>query len=132
MLIQNQNSTEDIGQFVRQSLNKGNGNCSNEDFEKVVKIFEKCSNGIPDYTYFTDASGNSSYGFYYGYLQLEKYDADPRAFYDLLEIDNRIGWSNPNHIEHHIFVYKAIKIIKDQKVSLKIKTFFSSTKNEKL
>ena len=124
MVIQNQNSTEDIRKFVRAALNEQNRNCSNVDFEKIVEIFKNYSKGIPDDIEFQDNSGNLSYGFYYGFLRLKKYETDPKPFYNLLEIDNRIGWSNPNHIEHHIFYFKAIKIIKDQKVSLKIKTFF--------
>jgi len=43
----------------------------------------------------------------------------PRAFFDILEIDREIGWTNPKHVETRVFYWKALKVIKDEEVSFK-------------
>ena len=104
------------------SLNYRNKACSNGEIQKIVKIFEKCQNGIPETVSRTDGNGNESFGFYIGLLRLEKYKTDPKLFFQMLEIDQKIGWTNPDHVEEVVFYHKGIKIIEDQNVSLKKKT----------
>jgi len=100
-------------------LNNQNKTCSGEEVEQIVKIFEQCKNGIPEYAKFQDDNGDVSYGFYIGLLNLEKHETDPKLFFQILEIDQKIGWTNPDHVEEYVFFYKGIKIIDDQNVSLK-------------
>jgi len=114
-------------------LNNKNKTCSNEDIHKIIKIFEKCKNGIPKTAGFGDDNGNESYGFYLGLLDLEKYETDPKMFFQLLEIDQKIGWTNPDHVEENVFYCKGIKIIEDQNVSLKKINFSANIqKSEKV
>ena len=100
-------------------LNYRNKTCSDEEIHKIIKIFEKCKNGIPETVGYKDDNGNTSYGFYVGLLRLEKYETDPKLFFQILEIDQKIGWTNPEHVEELVFYFKGIKIIEDQNVSLK-------------
>ena len=100
-------------------LNNQNKPCSDGDIKKIIKIFEQCKNGIAETARFIDDNGNSSYGFYIGLLLLEKYETDPKLFFQILEIDQKIGWTNPDHVEETVFYFKGIKIIHDQNVSLK-------------
>ena len=79
--------------------------------------------GIPKVAGFTDTKGNESSGFYCGLLESEKYKTEPEPFFQLLEIDQKIGWTNPEHVEYFIFLSKGIKIIEDQNVSLFILCF---------
>jgi len=64
-----------------------------------------------------DANGDYSSGFYFGLLFLDKYESCPELFFQLLEIDEKIGWTDPDHVEQAVFRYKGIKIIKDEPVS---------------
>jgi len=128
---------------VEYWLNTQNKTCSGGDIQKIVKIFEKCKNQIPKYckcmhgqfdtgryvSRYVDDSGKASYGFYIGLLRLEKYETDPKLFFQILEIDQKIGWVNPDHVEENVFYYKGIKIIEDQNVSLK-KFKFSANKTK--
>jgi len=100
-------------------------NCSNNDIEKIVKIYEKNLEGIPKLAGFRDDNGDESYGFYCGLLESENYNTEPKPFFQLLEIDQKIGWTNPEHVEYCIFRHKAIKIIEDQNVSLFILNLLS-------
>jgi len=100
-------------------LNNQNKVCSDGDINKIIKIFEKCKNGIPQMLGHRDDNGNVSLGFYIGLLILEKYETDPKLFFQILEIDQKIGWTNPDHVEEVVFYQKGIKIIEDQNVSLK-------------
>ena len=94
-------------------------------FKKIVEILKKSKNGIPKYASYTAGNGNISCGFYIDLLFLETYETCPKLFFQLLEIDRNIGWTNPDHVEECVFRYKGIKIIKDENVSLKILTFFN-------
>ena len=84
----------------------------------MVELFVKNSKGIPKIVRWRDQSGNTSNGFYIGFLKLSKWNTDPIPFFKILEIDQKIdnNWTNPKHIEDAIFFYKAIKIIKDKQV----------------
>ena len=44
-------------------------------------------------------------------------DTDPKPFFDILEIDKKIGWIKAEHLESRVFTYKAIKVIKDENVN---------------
>ena len=44
-----------------------------------------------------------SFGFYFLYLKSTKYKADPKDFFQILENDRKMGWTNPAHVEHLIF-----------------------------
>ena len=105
-------------------LNYQNKTCSDGDIKTVIKIFQKCGNGIPATAGYRDYNGNTdltcrSCGFYIGLLALEKHETDPKLFFEILEIDQKIGWTNPDHVEFQIFFHNGIKIIEDQRVSLK-------------
>ena len=106
-------------------LNAENKICSAEDIQKIVEIFENCKNGIPKSASFEDENGNVSYGFYTELLDLEKYNTDPNLFFQILEIDQKLGWSNSDHIEELVFLHKGIKIIQDENVSFKFFKLFS-------
>ena len=103
------------------ALNNQNKLCSDGQIHKIIQIFEKCKSGIPDYgdNGYKDDNGIESYGFYIALLRLEKYETDPKLFFQILEIDQKIGWTNPDHVEETVFYFKGIKIIHDQNVSLK-------------
>jgi len=113
---------------VEDVLNDENKICSEDDIQKIVEIFENCKNGIPKSASYEDENGNVSYGFYTELLDLEKYNTDPNLFFQILEIDQKIGWSNPDHIEELVFLYKGIKIIQDKNVSFKFFKLFSKEK----
>ena len=87
---------------------------------------------VPDFASCIDYKGNESFGFYIGLLRSEKWETEPKAFFDLLKIDRKIGWKNDDHIETCIFFFKAIKIIEDHNVSLfcLIFTLFFRNKNK--
>ena len=106
-------------------LNDQNRTCSDGEIDIIIKIFEKC-NVILESGRFKDDKGNISYGFYLGLLSSTKYETDPKLFFQLLEIDEKIGWANPDHVEETVFYYKGIKIIEDQNVSLKKKITFQT------
>ena len=63
-----------------------------------------------------DVDGEFSFGFYLLFLRITKYDATPKPFFKILEVDQKIGWSNPAHVELNVFLHKAIKIIADEQV----------------
>jgi len=91
--------------------------------ETIVKIYKENVNRIPKTAGFKDDKGNRSSGFYCGLLQSVKYETEPKAFFELLQIDQKIGWTNPAHVEY--CVYKGIKIIHDQNVSFYNFNFFT-------
>ena len=53
------------------------------------------------------------------FLKLEKWEADPKAFLEILEIDQSIGWVNDADVEFSVFYWKGLKIIEDKDVSYK-------------
>lgn len=110
---------------------------SADDLMLVATLFEQNTSGRTSLEYGTvedavenagcrDAVGEESFGFYLLYLRLTKYDATPKPFFKILEVDQKIGWSNPAHVELNIFQHKAIKIIADEQVSGK--TFITTLK----
>ena len=102
-------------------------NCPDIYLDKLTELFEKYSNGIPQYFGYTDQSGKESNGFYVEFLRLSKTETDPIGFFEILKIDEKIGWINYEHLEETIFGYKAIKVIKDKKVNFNI--FSNKNKN---
>jgi len=96
-----------------------------------VKVYEENLNGIPKSAGYTDDNGNESSGFYIGLLESEKYETEPKAFLELLEIDKKIGWTNPEYVEYYVFLQKGIKIINDQNVSFYNFNFCFSKKSDK-
>ena len=82
-----------------------------------MTIYEENLKGIPKTAGYIDANGNESSGFYIGLLESEKYETKPEAFFELLKIDQKIGWTNPEHVEYKVFYDKGIKIINEQYVS---------------
>ena len=93
---------------------------SEKDLEMVTTLFENNTNGIPEWTGFGDADGTTSNGFYYLFLRLTKHKAEPEPFLQILQVDQKIGWTNPAHVETLVFQYKAMKIIADEQVSDRI------------
>ena len=83
-----------IREFVGGWLKYQNRTCSNLDIQKLINIFDKCKNGVPGVAKHTDDKGNVSYGFYIGILCLERYETDPILFFEVLEIDQKIGWAS--------------------------------------
>ena len=124
-------------------VNTQNKTCSVEDIQTITEMFAKCKNQIPECCNcrdgkfntgrymgrYMDDNGNISYGFYIGLLRLEKYETDPKLFFQILEIDQKIGWINPDHVEENVFYYKGIKIIEDQNVRFKKCKFSANTPN---
>ena len=96
--------------------------CSEEDLNFVTLLFEHHTEGIPPYETIS-RDGQLSFGFYYCYLKLTMYEADPEIFHQLLKLDQKIGWTNPAHVEIMVFLCKGIKIIEDEKVMDKAKHF---------
>jgi len=106
----------ELRKWVQFYLNEVNKTCSKNDANKVVKIFEKHTNNGPFMASYCDETKNKSYGFYIALLRLARYETKPKPFFDVLEIDYKIGWVNPIHVESRVFYWKAIKIIEDEKV----------------
>ena len=100
-------------------LKEADKKCSENEINIVVTLFEKHTTGIPEFTHLT-VDGHVSYGFYLLFLKLTKFEANPEAFFQILEIDRKIGWTNPSHVEFVVFDYKGIKIIEDEEVSGRI------------
>ena len=96
------------------------GKCSQEQLNFVAALFEHHSTGVPDVLGFEAADGRKSFGFYIVFLDLTKWEADPTVFFKILEVDQKIGWTNPAHVEHVVFSFKGIKIIDDEEVSGRI------------
>ena len=94
--------------------------CPPEQINLVATLFEKHSNGVPTLQQYETVDGKGSkhvsFGFYHLFMKLTKYEADPTTFFQLLEIDRKIGWTNPAHVEEIVFANKGIKIIEDEKV----------------
>ena len=95
-----------------------NKTCCDADVNKIIQIYDKYS-GIPRSACRSDVHGNKSCGFYIGLLELEQHKTDPKLFFELLEIDQKIGWTDPNIVEELVFFFKGIKIIEDENVSWK-------------
>jgi len=104
-----------------QVLVRENRTCSDEEIQTVVNSFGKYlmyEKTYPNTTYyFTDQKGVKSTGFYLAFLKLYQHETEPTRFFNILEIDSKIGWVNPEHLEKTIFYFKAIRIIKDEQVS---------------
>ena len=94
--------------------------CSRQELNLVATILEQHSNDISELGGCRRNIGQGSSGFYILYLGLKRYDADPKPFFRILEVDRKIGWTNPTHVEYLVFYYKAIKIIEEEEVSLRI------------
>ena len=76
------------------------------------------TDGVPPETpAYQDSLGQESAGFYILFLELKQYEADPNAFFEILEVDRKIGWTNPEHVEELVFNKKGLKIINDEQVS---------------
>ena len=127
-IFQTRSQFDTIREYAESWLKDQNRICSDEDLQKIVKIFQKCKNGIPEKAKYQDDNGYVSYGFYIGILNLEQHETDAKLFFQILEIDQKIGWTNPNHVEEYVFVNKGIKIIEDQNVSLKNRILRISSK----
>ena len=92
--------------------------CSDEDIETLVYIFGEYVKNYPTRIFsFAEDNGVVSYGFYQTFLKENRHETKPTPFFKILQIDSKIGWVNPEHLEANIFYAKATKIIKDQKVS---------------
>ena len=91
--------------------------CSLEDIKFVAGLFEQHSTGVPVLQRYLAPDGERSYGFYFLFLKQTTVDADPNTFFQILAVDQKIGWTNPVHVESRVFYFKAIKIIQDEKVS---------------
>lgn len=86
----------------------------------MATIFEQHSCGLPDVYDYESVDGEISFGFYFLFLKVLKWQTDPKAFFKILEVDRIIGWTNPAHVEELVFKFKGIKIIEDEIVSRKI------------
>ena len=119
---------EDI-QYVLTAVVKASGNtCPDEDITLVATLFENHTEGIPEYEGI-QRDGQVSYGFYYLYLKLTMYDADPKVFFQILKVDTKIGWTNQAHVEKMVFGFKKVKIIEDEKVRNRSEHFFFQKNN---
>ena len=96
-------------------MKDGQKTCFTEDINRVATLFEQNSTGVPelDHLYAVD-------GFYFLLLRFTTFETDANAFFQILEVDWRIGWIHPEQVEMSVFRYKAIKIIDDEQVSYKI------------
>ena len=90
------------------------------DLSMTAVLFEHETTGVPKCANHVDCNGNISFGFYILYLEMKKYEAIPEIFYQLLEKDIEIGWTDPAHVEYLVFAFKGIQIIEDHKVSSEI------------
>ena len=90
--------------------------CSEEDIMIVTKLFENHE--------FIFRNGVTVTGFFCLYLRLTMYEADPKVFFQLLKIDQKIGWTNPADVERRVFMYKGIQIIEDEKVTDRAEHFY--------
>ena len=97
--------------------------CPEEDLELVATLFEHHTEGVPKYEIISQGI-QVSYGFYVMYLKLTMTKADPVVFFQILKIDRQIGWTNPEHLESLVFVFKGLKIIEDEKVTKKVENFY--------
>ena len=113
----------------------GNGKwgCSADDLMLVATLFEQNTSDRTSIGAVEDSVknaaccddvGEASFGFYLLFLRLTKYDATPKPFFKILEVDQKIGWSNLAHVEQNVFQHKAIKIIADEQVSGKRTTLY--------
>lgn len=98
-------------------LKWANKSCAQEDLMLVAKLFDRHSKSdvFPGMRRYVAPDGETTYGFYYVFLKATTIEANPDAFYQMLTIDQKIGWTNPVHVEHCVFYFKAIKIIQDEK-----------------
>ena len=103
-------------------MKAGEETCSRAEIDLVATLFQKYSNSVPDEgpECYLAVDGQTSCGFYFLFLKLTTYEANAKAFFQILEIDWQIGWSNPAHVEANVFEFKAIQIIEDEQVSGKI------------
>ena len=110
---------------VLEEHGNGKWGCSADDLVLVAKLFDENISGrtsigdvedAVENAACRDADGEGSVGFYLLFLRITKYDATPKPFFKILEVDQKIGWSNPAHVELNVFLHKAIKIIADEQV----------------
>ena len=94
--------------------------CPEEDMKFVATLFEQNTEGVPEHVWI-EFEGQVSYGWYYVYLRSTMIEADPKIFFLILNIDEKIRWINPAHLEKSVFFLKAIRVIKDEKVPAKEK-----------
>ena len=106
-----------IENVLTQVLSIAGKTCPPEQINFVATLFQDHTNGVPAPQSYGTVDGQVSFGFYHLYLKLTKYEADPKIFFQLLEIDRKIGWTNAAHVEEIVFFNKGIKIIEDEKVS---------------
>ena len=104
-------------------LERGYKTCSQEELIAVATLFEHHTIGVPEVKFFLAIDGKTSYGFYYLFLISTKYEVEPEPFFQILEIDQKIGWTNLAHVEQNVFYFKGIKIIEDEQVSNKFSSF---------
>ena len=113
---------QDIQIVLIANLRYAGKTCAEEDLKLITLLFEHHTDGIPGYEHII-RDGEKSYGFYYLYLRLTMYEADPKIFFQLLKVDQKIGWTNPAHVERMVFELKGIKIIEDEEVRNKTEHF---------
>ena len=118
---------QDIQKVLIDLLTDVGKTCSEEDLTFVTLLLEQhtelCA-GIQNIFPYVFRDGRKSYGFYYLYVRLTMYEAEPKVFFQILKVDLKIGWTNPAHVEKMVFQYKGIKIIEDEKVTDSAKHFY--------
>ena len=90
--------------------------CPQEDINLVAKLFEHNTKGIPECRNIR-YDGQTSHGFYALFVSVTMVETDSKQFLQILKVDQKIGWTNPTHVEKLVFYNKAIKVINDEKVT---------------
>ena len=104
---------EKFQSLLLSNLAKYKRTCSDKDIETVIYIFGKYAKFYPDRLgIFMDDDGVCSTGLYTTLLVVTQHETEPTPFFKILEIDSKIGWVNPEHLERNVFYSKATKIIK--------------------
>ena len=81
---------QDIRKVLTDHVKITGKTCPEEDIKFVTLLFEHHTEGIPAYDKILRDS-QVSYGFYYLYLKLTMYEADPKVFFQILKVDQKIG-----------------------------------------
>jgi len=67
----------ELRKFVQLHLKRDNKICSKNDINKIVKILEKHTKGVPIMASYRE-NQNISYGFYIALLSSARYDTKPK------------------------------------------------------